>query len=37
MPKPTDFVHNLTETPAELSNNGLEGKVVPLEGPGTVR
>ena len=35
--QPTDFVHNLTTTPAELVGNRLTGQVVPLEGPGTVR
>jgi hypothetical protein len=33
LPQPTDFVHNLTQTPAELSDNRFVGKVVPLEGP----
>ncbi len=37
LPKPTDFVHNLTQTNAELIGNRMVGKVVPLEGPGTVR
>jgi hypothetical protein len=36
MSKPTDFVHNLTETDAALVRNTLTGQVVPLEGPGTV-
>ena len=36
LPMPTDFVHNLTGTPAELTGNRLVGKIVPLEGPGTV-
>ena len=35
--KPTAFVTNRTETPAELAGNRLIGKVVPLVGPGTVR
>lgn len=34
---PTDFVHNLTQVDAELIGNKLTGRVVPLEGPGTVR
>ena len=37
LPGRTDFVHNQTETPAELIGNKLTGQVVPLEGPGTVR
>ncbi len=37
MSKPTDFVHNLTEMDAELIGNKMEGQVVPLEGPGTVK
>jgi hypothetical protein len=37
LPQPTDFVHNLTQTNAELIGNRLVGKVVPLEGPGSVR
>ena len=35
--KPTDFVHNRTQTDAELIGNRLVGKVVPLQGSGTVR
>lgn len=34
--KPTDFVHNRTETPAVLSGNHLTGNVTPLVGPGSV-
>jgi hypothetical protein len=34
--KPTDFVHNLTQTGAELIGNRLVGMVVPLQGLGTV-
>jgi hypothetical protein len=37
LPKPTDFVHNLTQTGAELTGNRFVGAVVPLEGPGTVQ
>jgi len=37
LPKATDFVHNLTQTDAELTGNTLAGQVVPLEGLGTVR
>ncbi|HVC62264.1 MAG TPA: right-handed parallel beta-helix repeat-containing protein [Acetobacteraceae bacterium] len=37
LPNPTDFVHNLTQTGAELIGNRLVGRVVPLQGPGTVR
>ncbi len=37
LPKPTDFVHNLTQAPAELTGNTLVGQVVPLEGPGTAQ
>lgn len=37
LPTPTDFVHNLTQTGAELIGNKLMGQVVPLQGPGTVR
>jgi hypothetical protein len=37
LPGRTDFVHNLTQTDAELTGNRLVGPVVPLEGPGTVR
>jgi hypothetical protein len=37
LPTPTDFVHNLTQSPAELIGNRLAGKVVALQGPGTVR
>jgi len=37
LPGRTDFVHNLTQTDAELIGNRLVGPVVPLEGPGTVR
>jgi len=37
LPKATDFVHNRTQTAAELIDNRLVGQVVPLQGPGTVR
>jgi hypothetical protein len=37
LPTPTDFVHNLTQTGAELIGNRLMGNVVPLQGPGAVR
>ncbi len=37
LPKQTDFVHNLTQKDAELVGNYLVGKVLPLEGPGTVK
>jgi hypothetical protein len=37
LPETTDFVHNLTQTDAELIGNRLAGKVMPLQGPGTVR
>lgn len=33
----TIFVRNLTGTPAVLERNTLEGRVTPLEGPGSVR
>ena len=35
--QPTDFVHNQTQTPAELVGNHLTGQVRPLDGPGTVK
>jgi len=37
MPLGTVFVRNMTETPAALAGNRLSGRVIPLEGPGTVR
>jgi hypothetical protein len=37
LPNRTDFVHNLTQTDADLVGNRLVGNVVPLEGPGTVK
>ena len=37
LPQRTDFVHNLTQTDAELIGNKFEGHVTPLEGPGSVR
>jgi hypothetical protein len=37
LPDHTDFVHNLTQTNAELIGNRMVGQVVPLEGPGTVK
>lgn len=37
LPNATEFVHNLTQTGAELIGNRLVGKVVPLRGLGTVR
>jgi hypothetical protein len=36
LPDPTIFVRNATPTAAALSGNVLEGKVVPLSGPGSV-
>ncbi len=33
----TIFVRNLSDTPAQLSGNILVGKVIPLQGPGTVQ
>lgn len=36
LPEPVDFVRNLTHTPARLTGNTLTGRVVPLNGPGTV-
>jgi Right handed beta helix region len=36
LPEPTIFVRNRTGVPAALAGNVLVGKVVPLEGPGTV-
>ena len=36
LPDPVRFVRNLTHTPARLTGNELTGRVVPLEGPGTV-
>ena len=35
--EPTIFVRNGSTTPAILTGNQLTGKVVPLEGPGTIR
>ena len=37
MPRPTVFVANRSETPAELSGNTLNGWVVALTGPGAAR
>jgi hypothetical protein len=37
LPMRTDFVHNLSATPAQLIGNRLTGQVRPLEGDGTVR
>ncbi|WP_291299246.1 hypothetical protein [Elioraea sp.] len=37
MPRGTVFVRNLADAPATLRANALTGRVVPLEGPGTVR
>jgi hypothetical protein len=37
LPRETVFVRNLSSAPATLSRNALSGRVVPLEGPGTVR
>jgi hypothetical protein len=34
--EPVRFVHNLTQTPARLTGNELTGRVVALDGPGTV-
>jgi len=36
LPESVRFVRNLTQTPARLTGNTLIGKVIPLEGPGTV-
>ena len=36
LPDPTLFVRNSTSTPATLTGNRLTGRVVPLDGPGTV-
>jgi hypothetical protein len=36
LPDPVRFVRNKTQTPASLSGNTLIGRVMPLEGPGTV-
>jgi hypothetical protein len=36
LPEPVWFVHNLTSTPARLTGNTLTGRVMPLDGPGTV-
>jgi hypothetical protein len=36
LPEPVRFVRNLTHTPARLTNNTLTGRVIPLEGPGSV-
>jgi len=37
MPRRTIFVRNLTRTAATLAGNRLNGAVLPLQGPGTVR
>jgi hypothetical protein len=37
MARPTIFVRNATQVPAELVGNQISGRVVVLEGPGTVR
>jgi Right handed beta helix region len=37
LPEPTTFVHNASQSPAMLEGNRLVGKIVPLEGPGSVR
>jgi hypothetical protein len=36
LPQPVAFVRNLTQTPARLTGNTFTGRVVPLNGPGTV-
>jgi hypothetical protein len=36
LPEPVAFVRNLTRTPARLTGNTFTGRVVPLNGPGTV-
>ena len=36
LPEPVSFVRDRTSTPARLAGNSLTGRVVPLEGPGTV-
>lgn len=36
LPEPVRFVRNSTQTPARLTDNTLIGKVIPLDGPGTV-
>jgi hypothetical protein len=36
LPEPVRFVRNFTETPARLTGNVLIGRVIPLDGPGTV-
>lgn len=36
LPEPTVFVRNRTTTPALLSDNRIQGRVMPLAGPGTV-
>ena len=36
LPEPVRFVRNLTQTPARLTGNQLTGRVIPLDGPGTV-
>ncbi len=36
LPDPVFFVRNLTHTPARLTDNTLTGRVVPLDGPGSV-
>jgi hypothetical protein len=36
LPEPVRFVHNVTQTPARLTGNQLSGRVIPLDGPGTV-
>jgi hypothetical protein len=37
MGQPTIFLRNATQVPAELAGNRISGRVVMLEGPGTVR
>jgi hypothetical protein len=36
LPEPVRFVHNFTQVPARLTGNTLIGRVVALDGPGTV-
>jgi hypothetical protein len=36
LPEPVRFVRNTTGTPAQLSGNTLVGRIIPLDGPGTV-
>ena len=36
LPEPVLFVHNFTQTPARLTGNTLIGRVIALDGPGTV-